>query len=518
VERALDESMTVIADAERAQAIAGVIGGGDSEVTDATSDIFLEVAFFDPASVRRVRRKLGVSTDASYRFERGVDRELQPRALARAAHMLVAIAGGRVAGAPVDIHSAPAERRQVKLRPSRASRLLGVELRNAEIARLLSSVGFSVEVQDSGDFTVVVPSWRPDVTAEVDLIEEVARLRGYDSFPPELRAFRPGTVPESEVELFSRRVRERLVSIGLLETRPMPFVRGAAEGFVRVANPLAENEAYLRRELLDTLSRRAEYNFAQMRRDIRIFEIGSVFFPTSDALPAEELHAAVLVTGARHPAHWTEQHAPDVDEWDAKGLASEIAAAAFPDAAIDLQVAEGPDAAGGLLWRLHVDDTERGSIRQLTLDAPVWAGKVYGVELSLLAIESRPVAARGARRHAGERQGAGAGARVTTRSVRYRPLPTTPAADFDIALLVPHDLAAARVEEVIRRASGELLERLELFDEYRGEGLPAGLRSLAWRLTFRHPERTLRDKEIAGRRQKLLRTLEGELGVRQRTT
>jgi phenylalanyl-tRNA synthetase beta chain len=298
----------------------------------------------------------------------------------------------------------------------------------------------------------------------------------------------------------------------------MPFVRGAAEGFVRVANPLAENEAYLRRELLDTLSRRAEYNFAQMRRDIRIFEIGSVFFPTSDALPAEDLHAAVLVTGARHPAHWTEQHAPDVDEWDAKGLASEIAAAAFPDAAIDLQVAEGPDAAGGLLWRLHVDDTERGSIRQLTLDAPVWAGKVYGVELSLLAIQSRPVAPRGQRRQSSEKPGAGIAPGSAKRSIRYQPLPTAPAADFDLALLVPNDLPAVRVEEVIRRASGELLERLELFDEYRGEGLPGGVRSLAWRLTFRHPERTLRDKEIAGRRQKLLRTLEGELGVRQRTT
>ncbi len=518
VERTLDDSMTVIADAERAQAIAGVIGGGESEVTDSTSDIFLEVAFFDPAAVRRARRKLGVSTDASYRFERGIDREVQPRALARAAQMLVAIAGGKVTDAPVDIQMAPAGRRRVKLRPSRASHLLGVELRTAEIERLLSSVGFSVKPTGSGDFEVVVPSWRPDVTAEVDLIEEVARLRGYDTFPPELRAFRPGTVPESEVESMSRRVRERLVSLGLLETRPMPFVRGAAEGFVRVANPLAENEAYLRRELLDTLSRRAEYNFAQMRRNIRIFEIGSVFHPTGNALPAEELHAAALVTGARHPAHWTEQQAADADEWDAKGLALELAAAAAPGAEVELRVAEGSALDEGTLWRLHLDGVERGSVRRLTLDAPVWAGKVFGVELSLLAIQSRPVAPRGQRRESSEKPSAGIAPGSAKRSIRYQPLPTAPAADFDLALLVPNDLPAVRVEEVIRRASGELLERLELFDEYRGEGLPGGVRSLAWRLTFRHPERTLRDKEIAGRRQKLLRTLEGELGVRQRTT
>ncbi len=518
VERTLDESLTVIADGERAQAIAGVIGGGDSEVTESTSDVFLEVAFFEPAHVRRARRRLGVSTDASYRFERGVDRELQPRALARAVEMLVAIAGGTAADAPVDIHASPSERSRLKLRPSRISRLLGVEVPAAETARLLAAVGFAVEEDGSGQLDVVVPSWRPDVTGEVDLVEEVARLRGYDTFPPELRAFRPGTVPDSPVELISRRVRERLVAVGLLETRPMPFVAGAAEGFARVANPLAENESYLRRELLDTLSRRAEYNFAQMRRDIRIFEIGSVFFPTGSALPAEELHVAALVTGARHPAHWTEQHPPDTDEWDAKGLALEVAAAAFPGATVELRAAEGSDLESGLLWRVAADGGVRGSVRRLALDAPVWAGEAYGVELSLVAIESSPVADRGARIRPEDRAPALAASGLSARVVRYRPLPATPAADFDIALLVPGELAAARVEEVIRRASGELLERLELFDEYRGEGVPAGMRSLAWRLTFRHPERTLRDKEIAGRRQKLLRTLEGELGVRQRTT
>jgi phenylalanyl-tRNA synthetase beta chain len=522
VQRTLDESMVVIADAERAQAIAGVIGGGDSEVTDATTDVFLEVAYFAPAGVRRARRALGISTDASYRFERGVDGELQPLALARAAGMLVAIAGARVDGAPVDIQSAPIERHRIALRPSRVSRLLGVNVGAVEIERLLRPVGFEVEARTEDSLAVVVPSWRPDVTAEVDLVEEVARLRGYDSFPADLRAFRPGTVPDSPVEVISRRIRAHLVAVGLLETRPMPFVRGAEEGFTRVANPLAENEAYLRREILDTLGRRAEYNFTQMQRDVRLFEIGSVFYPSSDALPLEELHVAAIVTGGRRPPHWTEGHPPDYDEWDAKGLASELAAVAFPDAAAELRAAEEAGQDAGLLWRVIVDGAERGTVRRLQLDAPVWAAGAFGVELSLLGIESRPVAARGqrVRADAHARTVAGAGARATgaARVVRYSALPSTPASDFDLALLVPNELPASRVEEVIRRSTGELLERLTLFDEYRGEGVPAGLRSLAWRLTFRHPERTLRDKEIAGRRQKLLRTLEGELGVRQRTT
>jgi phenylalanyl-tRNA synthetase beta chain len=521
VERTLDESMTVIADDERAQAIAGVIGGGDSEVTERTTDVFLEVAQFHPAGVRRARRALGVSTDASYRFERGVDGELQSLALARAVEMLVSIAGAHVEGAPVDIERMPRERHRVGLRPSRVSRLLGVEVRAGEIEKLLRPVGYEIEARSDDRLTVVIPSWRPDVTAEVDLVEEVARLRGYDSFPAELRAFRPGTVPDSPVELITRRVRERLVATGLLETRPMPFVRGAAQGFARVANPLAENEAYLRRELLDTLARRAEYNFTQMQRDVRLFEIGSVFFPSGDALPSEELHAAALVTGGRRPPHWTEVRPPDYDEWDAKGLAAELASVAFPDAPVELRAAQGAELEGGVLWQVVVDGKERGAVRRVPLDAPVWASTVYGVELSLLAIPSRPVAPRGKRLRAAPPTHAASTARTaggTGRAVRYRMLPSTPASDFDIALLVPNDLSASSVEEVIRRSAGELLERLTLFDEYRGEGVPAGLRSLAWRLTFRHPERTLRDKEIAGRRQKLLRTLEGELGVRQRTT
>jgi phenylalanyl-tRNA synthetase beta chain len=520
VQRTLDDSMVVIADAERAQAIAGVIGGGDSEVTDDTTDVFLEVAYFDPAGVRRARRALGISTDASYRFERGVDGELQPLALARAVEMLTTIAGARVDGAPVDIQSAPIERHRIALRPSRVSRLLGVSVRAAEIERLLLRVGYEVEARGEDTLAVVVPSWRPDVTAEVDLLEEVARLRGYDSFPADLRAFRPGTVPDSPVEVISRRVRAHLVAVGLLETRPMPFVRGAEEGFARVANPLAENEAYLRRELLDTLGRRVEYNFTQMQRDVRLFEIGSVFFPSSDALPREELHVAAIVTGGRRPPHWTEGRPPDYDEWDAKGLASELATVAFPHATVDLRAAGKAGQDAGVLWTVLVDGAERGAVSRLALDAPVWAAGAFGVELSLMGIESRPVAARGQRARREARAPVGTVARVpgAAKAVRYSALPSTPASDFDLALLVPNDLPASRVEEVIRRSTGELLERLTLFDEYRGEGVPAGVRSLAWRLTFRHPERTLRDKEIAGRRQKLLRTLEGELGVRQRTT
>jgi len=507
VARTLDANTTVIADDDRAQAVAGVMGGAESEVTAETTAIFIEVAHFDPVGVRRARRALGLSTDASYRFERHVDIELPPRALARVVEIVAAVAGGRVDGAPGDLYPTPHVPRTVSLRPARVATVLGEAMPQNEIVRLLTPLGFEVDAR-AGTLRVTVPSWRPDVVREVDLVEEVARRRGYDTFSSELRPFRPGTVPESSLEAVSRRVRDALVARGLLEARPLPFVKGADIGFVRVANPLSENEAHLRRDLLDTLARRAEYNLARMQRDVRLFEIGSVFLPSADTLPLEELRAALVVMGHRRPAHWTETRPPDFDEWDAKGLAEALASAAYPAAEIALESDADPD----WLWSISTDGTRRGGVRRVALDAPVWAAPAFGVELTLLTVPSDFIAQPGSARYDAMP------AESKPHHVQYRALPATPAAEFDLALIVPNDMPAARVEDVIRAASGELLEQVTLFDEYRGDAVPNGFRSLAWRLTFRHPERTLRDKEVAGRREKLLRTLEGELGVRQRTS
>jgi phenylalanyl-tRNA synthetase beta chain len=508
VQRTLDPSMTVIADAERAQAVAGVMGGSESEVSESTTDIFLEVAAFAPAAVRRTRRTLGLSTDASYHFERGIDVHALPAALERATRLLIAVAGGTVDGAPVDLGPRPLKRTTAPLRIERVTQLLGELIPTAEVARLLHSVGFTTAAAAGDILLVTAPGWRTDITSEVDLVEEVARLKGYDFFPDDLRPFRPGIVPESRDAQVARRVREALVAAGLLEARPMPFVRGGDDGFVRVANPLAENEAYLRRELLDTLARRIEYNFAHMQRNVRLFEIGAAFAPASGVLPVEELRVAAVITGHRRPPHFTEPSPPDFDEWDAKGLAEEMVRAAEPGAVPDLR-----PGCGEVLWEIFVRDERRGGVRRVPVDAPVWAAPVFGVELTLGVVASKPVAEPGSANHKSAWRTAAA-----PTGTRYTPLPVTPAAEFDLALLVPNELSAARVEQTLRSAAGELLERLVLFDEYRGEAVPSGYRSVAWRLTLRHPERTLRDKEIAGRREKLLRILEGELGVRQRTS
>jgi phenylalanyl-tRNA synthetase beta chain len=507
--------MIVIADATRAQAVAGVMGGKDSEVTEATTDIFLEVANFNPGRIRAGRRALGLSSDASYRFERGVDVEIAPRALERVASLILLLAGGTVDGAPVDIGYDRASKPAITLRPSRVAKVLGETLGTDEIAAFVASVGFGVD-RVGGDLTVSVPSWRDDVTAEVDLIEEVARLRGYDSFPIEIRAFRPGNVPDDPQWIASKRVREMLVAAGLFEARPMPFVAGG-EGFVRLSNPLSENEAYLRQEILDTLARRAEYNLARMQRNVRLFEIGSVFTPRAGMLPLEELRVAALVMGRREPPHFTDPKSSAFEEWatyaswDVKALAEGAARSAYPGEAISLRQSDSPDE----LWRIFAGDRSLGVVRQLQLDAPVWASTALGFELSLGLLDSAQIAACGKSAYVGveESRNGNFGATVKT---RYRPLPATPAAEFDLALLIPEGVQAQQVEAAMQRAAGRLLEHVELFDRYVGEGVEPGFRSLAWRLTFRHADRTLRDKEIDARRNEILKALADELGVRQR--
>ena len=508
VARTVAEGTTVICDGARPVALAGVMGGRDSEVTETTTDILLEVALFDARFVRRTRRAVGLNTDASYRYERGIDAgAIEEMALFGAA-LITQVAGGSIvtmlsAGTPAT------ERATIALRPERLARLLGVEVETSEITRRLESLGCVVTV-DSDALSVVPPTWRHDLTLEVDLIEEVARLIGFDALPDELRPFRPGNAPDHPLHLASRRVRDTLVALGLSETRPMPFTSTGDEKSPRVLNPLADDEPYLRASLLDTLARRAEYNLSRMQGNVRLFEVGNAFLPTSDRLPREEVRVAALIMGARRPAHFTEPQPPAFDVWDAKEIALRLVAAAFPHASHAFQAGEGDT-----LWTLHVDGVGHvGEIVRVALDRPVWAEDAFGIEVTLGVISSADIAAPEQHAHVTtvEREAA------PSASIQFRPLPVQPAAEFDLALLVPDGTTAEAVETALQRAGGELLEHVALFDEFRGAGVPVGYRSLAWRLTFRHPERTLREKEIEGRRARLLETLEKDLGIRPRAS
>lgn len=511
VSRTLTPAMTVIADSLKPIAIAGVMGGRETEVSEETTDIFVEVATFDGARTRRTRRDAGLSTDASYRFERGVDPALAPRALERVAALIIAVAGGEVAAPPVDLYAGEAVRAPLVLRSARVERVLGIALPPRRVAELLRSIGCRADVDDAGAAVhVLAPSWRRDLEREVDLIEEVARLHGYDQLPDEIRPYRPGTSQDAPLWGVAARLRDVLSGAGLLEARPTPFVAGA-DGHVRVLNPLADNEAFLRRTILESLARRAELNLAHMEGNVRLYEIGAVFTPGEHDLPDETINVGLLVMGDREPSHFTNAKPAAFDVWDAKALAELVARTAAPGESVVLEPAPGDD---GPLWRILISGVVRGEVRRVALDAPVWAAPAVGVELVLGGMSNSDVAPPGEHAHGGSTPPPPP-SRTTT---RYRPLPTTPASDFDLALLVPEGVTAADVERVIRGSAGELLERLVAFDVYEGQGVEPGHRSVAWRLTLRHPDRTLRDKEIDGRRAKILSALQSELHVRQRST
>ena len=512
-ERKLGPEALVIADARNAVALAGVMGGRDSEVTDGTTDILLEVAYFEPRRVRRTRLLSGLNTDASYRFERGVDRAATLDHLALGAGLIAAVAGGRVETV-LDAGAAPAGPAPVTLRAARLAHLLGAEIADDEVERLLAEIGFGVERAGDRAWTVSGPSWRHDVTREADLAEEVARLHGYDALPDALGTFRPSNVPDDALYVSASRVREALVAEGLLEAKPLPFVRGDDASYVRVGNPLAEDEPHLRRSVLESLARRAEYNLSRMHGDVRLFEVGDVFAPAQGAaegvaagLPDERMMVGLLVMGRRRPPHFTDKEPPAFDLWDAKALAAVAAGAAFPGAAVVL----APVGEGDLLWRIEIDGVARGDVRRVPLDLPVWASPAFGVELELGRMASAPIAAPGTSAWTdGERPHRPA-------SVQYRPIPATPAAVFDLSLVVPDEVPAARVSALLREVGGSAVERIDLLDEFRGRDVPAGARSLLWHVTLRDPQRTLSQKEVEARRQRLLKALES-LGVRQRAS
>jgi phenylalanyl-tRNA synthetase beta chain len=251
--------------------------------------------------------------------------------------------------------------------------------------------------------------------------------------------------------------------------------------------------------LLTTLVGRAEHNLARMQGNVRLFEIGTAFFAADAANqpgatqanpPREEMHVAALVMGQRLPTHFSKPNPDSYDEWDIKYLAETVAAAVFPG--MELKLVPG---SADILWDVTVGGKSVGIARRMKLDAPVWARPAFGLEINLEAIEQ-----------------------PTAKSKTYRAIPATPRAQVDLALVAATTVTAAQIEAIVRREAGELLETLTLFDEFTGQGIPEGSRSLAWALTFRDPERTLKDREVQGRTEKIVKALEGELGVRQRTS
>jgi phenylalanyl-tRNA synthetase beta chain len=491
-ERKLDPEMLVIADAKVPSAMAGLMGGENSEVDDDTKDVFIECAYFDPKRVRKAAKGLDLDTDASYRFQRGMDREGLPRAVQRVVDLILTTAGGQVDGAAVDVYPNRYEPLTLTLRPSRVSHLLGLDLDRETIRSCLEPIGFSVK-ETGDDLAVLVPSWRPDAEREVDLIEEVARRFGYDKFPDEMRTFRPTSVPEDAQVEVVRQLRERMIGFGFLEAMTNPFVP-SDDGEIKLLNPLSEREDHLRRDLLTELIHRVEYNLARGQRDIRLFEIGTAFTDGGDPLPTERSLIAAVWTGNRRPAHWSEE-SQDWDVWDLKAIFASAAAAAAPGAEVrsvssDVDDGQPPPRMEQLFALVTPDGQTVGSAGRIAaqgLDVPKWAGRLWCFELAIESTIRQPT--------------------------RYQALPVYPAVDRDLALLVPVGTLSADVEAVIRDAAPGYLEWLTVFDVYEGDKIPVGTRSIAYRLRFRSPDRTLTDEGVDSAVQRITAALKEKLNV-----
>lgn len=498
-DRALGPELLVIADAERPCALAGLMGGEDSEVSAETKEVFLECAYFAPRRVRQAARGLALDTDASYRFQRGIDPAGLPRALQRVIDLILATAGGEIEGVAVDVGPGLPLPGPVRLRPERVSRTLGVELDRKTIIGCLEPLGFEVAGEDGEAMTVSIPSWRPDVEREIDLIEEVARRHGYDNFPDELRPFRPTRVAEEPYRLVTAEARELMIGRGFLEALTLPL-GPAEEGDVRLLNPLSEREDHLRRGLLSGLIHRLEHNFARGLRDIRLFEIGTVFAASGGTLPTERTRLGAAWTGRRRPPHWSASGAvDDWDIWDAKSLFESVAAVAAPGTEIrPLQEGDGASAPPDLerAFVAMMPNGEMvgwaGRVPRARIDAPRWAGAVWGLEVEMVPGRRRVVA--------------------------YEPLPVYPAVERDIALIVARGAVAAEVGATIREAAPETLESLSIFDVYEGENIPEGARSIAWRLRFRSAERTLTDEEVDAAMERITSSLREKHDVALRGT
>jgi len=526
----LTAACTVIADRARPVALAGVMGGEDSEVSDETRDLLIECASFDATHTRRTAGATGLSTDASYRFERGIDEAAMEQAVRRCVELVLAVAGGEADEHGLRVGRAPEPARVVRLRPGRVRSVLGLRLSAGQIAGLLTPLGFDVEVADGEGpkegapyLEVTVPGWRGDVRAEVDLLEEIARRYGYDAFPDEGRRFRPSAVPDADDWIRAARVRTHLSGAGLLETRSVPFAGVSRTGGSRVEllHPLSAEESVLRTDLVPVLLDRVERNWSRGRRDIRLFEVGTVFRrrASSEEPPgpaegpdardaanpiSEERRFGFVVTGTRAPGHWSGEPA-DVDFWDLRGLVEDVSEF-LGLGSVEVGAAGGASAGGTdlpfgtELWlgseSVHVTGTVGiagvgGAVASAAVDAPRWAAPVFAGEFRLAAV--RPVP-----------------------SAVYRSLPQYPPITRDLAFTVTRDVPAGRLADSIRKAGPAILVRVVPFDVYEGEGIPVGRRSIAWRLTFRAADRTLTDPEVDEAMASVIRALEEELDVRIR--
>ncbi len=497
-ERTLPTGTVVVADADGASGIAGVMGGADSEISESTTTVFIEGAYWDPVTIRKTAKALGMQTDASYRFERGVDTEGQPWAVARAAHLTAELGGGEIVPGLIDARPVVPEPREVTLRPSRLTRILGTEIPVDEVKRLLTAIGFeigdaSVDNPDAG-LNVVVPTFRPDIEREIDAIEEVARLWGFDRVPtPEATAVPYAPPHPDRAAQLRESVRSHLVGLGFRELYtnsliPAPVAEAFADAelvgvemeSVETVNAISREMNALRPSLLPGLLGAMSYNQNRDAGALRFFEFGHVYGRADDpanAIEGYHEHTS-LILGMSGPAQMSggDQNERGTDFFDLKGVVEHLLRSL---GIASIEEVAGLEANERTAYRLFLDyNGQRLGVIARTSDAlgdtsdlqePVYFAELDWDTLSALLTSQPPT--------------------------RYTPISRAPAVDRDLAVIVGKTAPVGPLLSAIREAGGDLLQSARVFDLYEGDRIEADKKSIAFALRF-GADKTLTDKVI----------------------
>lgn len=500
----LNDDTLVIADHSRPLALAGIMGGEGSGVSEKTRHIFLESAFFQPLALAGRARAYGLHTDSSHRFERGVDYELAPLAIERATRLLLDIVGGDAG--PVTLAEAsehmPAPR-SVKLRRQRIESGLGLSLPDEEVVAILTGLGLKPIDEDAAGWTFGVPSYRFDIAIEEDLLEELARVYGYNKLPARALNMEAALTPHTETQLGLNVMRRHLVARGYQEAITYSFIDpelhalfAGEQSAIRLQNPISADMAVMRTSLLPGLVRALRHNINRQQQRVRLFEAGQRFVVTEEGV-VQEPALAGLIYGPRDEEGWASS-ASSVDFYDAKGdveslLALTAASTAFSFRALQKSANHPglhPGQSAEILWQ----GTPVGLIgalhpeirKQLDIPKPVLAFEISQQALSKAALP------------------------------RYKGISKYPEVKRDMAILVDRETPVAALQSRIAAVAGETLKNLKIFDVYVGEGIDPKRKSLAFSLTFQHPSRTLTEEEVNTSMANVLGRLEEEFNVNLR--
>jgi phenylalanyl-tRNA synthetase beta chain len=495
-DRTLTGDRLLIADGQKGIALAGVMGGANTEINAQTVDVLLESAYFNPTNIRRTSKALGLRSESSYRYERGADPGICDWASRRAAKLILDTAGGQLAGGVVDVQPRTPEAREIILHFSKSKDLLGIAISHADQVSFLTKLGLTVTSHTPGACTFQIPTWRVDLKREVDLIEEVGRLYGVDKIPSTPPRGALGSNAFDPVYDQISEVRRILTGLGLHETQGQTLVSETAArlttgNVVALENPLSGDMNVLRPSLLTGLLDSLRINLSRKQGEVALFEIGRVF-TLVDGSPREERRVALALTGQRHQPFWSGgERDAKFDSYDLKGLAEELLEQFGVRGVV---FTKNPASTALLLESAAVTLGGKLPLGQLGQLLPTLAKKydlrdgVFLAEFNLDLLLAKRNPARS-----------------------FKALPQFPSSRRDVALLVPETVTHQAVLAAVKRAGPANLESVELFDVFRGKHVPAGRKSLAYAFTYRAADKTLTDGEVNAAQDKLVAAFKEDL-------